>query len=263
MPSTHCNVLQQHTTAHCTTLHQCTDQCYECLQVYECTIASNSCKYSKNEVPTRLNSILHFQTTKEAQKQKKGVKTRITLRIYAVLGKKTSLKHMSVCAMSHVCRGAVTCEPKRMLTARWISCFNSNGNVSPPHRTISVCVCLGECVCLCVYVCVCVCMYMCMCNCVSAHICLFASSTVGRITNTAAEQSISMTHSNMWHDSFIYVKWLINMHEMTHSYLWNKSFIHVNWLIHMREMTHSHMWSASFIFVKWLMYTCEVPHSYA
>jgi len=41
-----------------------------------------------------------------------------------------------------------------------------------------------------------------------------------------------MTHSYVWHDSFICVTWLIHMCDMTHSYVWHDSFICVTWLIH-------------------------------
>ena len=34
-----------------------------------------------------------------------------------------------------------------------------------------------------------------------------------------------MTHSYVWHDSFICVTWLIHMCDMTHSYVWHNSFI--------------------------------------
>jgi len=36
-----------------------------------------------------------------------------------------------------------------------------------------------------------------------------------------------MTHSYVWHDSFIRVTWLIHMCDMTHSYVWHDSFIYV------------------------------------
>jgi len=49
-----------------------------------------------------------------------------------------------------------------------------------------------------------------------------------------------MTHSYVWHDSFICVTWLIHKRDMTHSYAWHYSFICMTWLTHMRDMTHSH-----------------------
>jgi len=58
-----------------------------------------------------------------------------------------------------------------------------------------------------------------------------------------------MTHSHVWHDSFIHVtllihmcdvegqalRWLLQCTWMTHSYMWHDSFIYVTWLIHMRH----------------------------
>ena len=80
-----------------------------------------------------------------------------------------------------------------------------------------------------------------------------------------------MTHSNVWHDSRLYIcdmtysnvrckwifrtctsmstceTWLIHMCNMTHSYVWHDSFIRVTRLIHMCDMTHSYVWHDSFI----------------
>jgi len=64
-----------------------------------------------------------------------------------------------------------------------------------------------------------------------------------------------MTHSYMWHDSFIYVTWLIHICDMTHSYMWHDSFI--------CDMTHSYMWHDSFLYVTWLIRVCDLTHSCA
>jgi len=71
-----------------------------------------------------------------------------------------------------------------------------------------------------------------------------------------------MTHSYMWHDSFICVTWLIHMCDMTHSYVWHDSFICVTWRIHMYDMTHSHVWNNSFICAPWLTHMCDTTHSH-
>jgi len=55
-----------------------------------------------------------------------------------------------------------------------------------------------------------------------------------------------MTHSYVWHDSFLCVTWLIPMCDMTHSYVWHDSLICVSWLINMWDMTHSYVWHDSF-----------------
>ena len=75
-----------------------------------------------------------------------------------------------------------------------------------------------------------------------------------------------MTHSCVWHDSFIRVTWLIlcvtwltHMSDMTHSCVWHDSLIRVNsfmcvtWLIHMCDMTHSSVWHNSSICLTWLI----------
>ena len=72
-----------------------------------------------------------------------------------------------------------------------------------------------------------------------------------------------MTHSYVWHDTFICVTWLIHICDMTHSYVWHDSFICVTWHIHMCDMTHSYVWHDAFICVTWLIHMCGVAHSYA
>ena len=81
-----------------------------------------------------------------------------------------------------------------------------------------------------------------------------------------------MTHSYLWHASFICVTWLIHISDMPHSYVWHDSFISLTCLIHMCDMTHSYLWHASFICVTWLIYIshirmsrmtrCETCHTY-
>jgi len=75
-------------------------------------------------------------------------------------------------------------------------------------------------------------------------------------------------HSNVWHDSFICLAWLIRMCDMIHSYVWHDSFIHVTWLfvyvawlIYMCDMTHSYVWHDSFICLTWLIHMCDMTHS--
>ena len=70
-----------------------------------------------------------------------------------------------------------------------------------------------------------------------------------------------MTHSYVWHDSFICVTRLINMCDMTRSYVWHDSFICVTWLIHMCDMTDSYVRHDSFICVKWLIHMCGITQS--
>jgi len=55
-----------------------------------------------------------------------------------------------------------------------------------------------------------------------------------------------MTHSSVRHD---FITRFIHMCGMTHSYVWHDSFICVTWLVHMCNMTHSHVWHDSFMCV--------------
>jgi len=70
-----------------------------------------------------------------------------------------------------------------------------------------------------------------------------------------------MTLSDVWHDSFIRVTWLIHMCDVTHSYVWHDSFIRVTWPIHMCDMTHSYVWHDSCIRVTWLIHTSDMTLS--
>ena len=63
-----------------------------------------------------------------------------------------------------------------------------------------------------------------------------------------------------------YLSWLIHMRDMTHSHVWHDSFICVTWLFHMYDMTHSHVtWlvhmSTTFFFFV-LTSTCDINLSY-
>jgi len=95
-----------------------------------------------------------------------------------------------------------------------------------------------------------------------------------------------MTHSYVWHDSFICVTWLIHMslHVIAYSVTWHAmslliSINHVTrsneWLasvcdinahIHMSRvaMSHdmTHVWHDSFICVTGLIYMCDMTHCY-
>jgi len=71
-----------------------------------------------------------------------------------------------------------------------------------------------------------------------------------------------ITHSHVWHHSFICVTWLIHMCDMTHSYVWHVPFICVTWLMHACDMTHSYVWHDSFMCVTWLIHMCNTTHPY-
>jgi len=67
-----------------------------------------------------------------------------------------------------------------------------------------------------------------------------------------------MTHSYVWHDSFICVTLLNHICDMTHSYVWHDSFICVTWLIHVCDETDSYVRHDSFIRVIWLIRTRDI-----
>jgi len=67
-----------------------------------------------------------------------------------------------------------------------------------------------------------------------------------------------MTHSYVWHDSSIYVTWLIHMCGMTHPYIWHDSFLYITWLIRTCNKTHPR--HDTFICVTWLIH--DMTHSY-
>ena len=79
--------------------------------------------------------------------------------------------------------------------------------------------------------------------------------------NLVTHPMYDMSHSYVWHDSFLCVTWLIHMYDMTHSYVWREawhdSFTRVTWEI----MTHSYVWQDLFICATWLIHTCAMTHS--
>jgi len=103
---------------------------------------------------------------------------------------------------------------------------------------------------------------------------------MSRVTRMKEACHTYMPHS---YDSFICVTWLIHMCDMTHSYVWHDSFIcdmthwlrdmthwcvrydssiYVIWLIHMYAMTESYMWRDPFICVTWLSLRCDVTRTH-
>jgi len=94
-----------------------------------------------------------------------------------------------------------------------------------------------------------------------------------------------VTHSYMWHDSFVRVTWRIRTCDMTTSYVWHDVFICViwriwcvqhesstyvtwdwciceTWLIYTWDVTHLYVCHDWCICVTWLIHTCDVTHSY-
>jgi len=75
-------------------------------------------------------------------------------------------------------------------------------------------------------------------------------------------RTCDVTHSYVWHDSFVHVIRLIYMRDMMHSYVWHNSFLCVSWFFDMRVMTRSYMWHHPFMYVPWLIHLCATTHSY-
>jgi len=53
-----------------------------------------------------------------------------------------------------------------------------------------------------------------------------------------SSQACDMTHSYVWHDSFVCVAWLFHTCDVTHWYMCRDSLICVPWLIHMCDVIH-------------------------
>jgi len=92
-----------------------------------------------------------------------------------------------------------------------------------------------------------------------------------RVTALVLRRVPLMSHSYVWHDSFICVTWLIHMCDMTHSYVWHAPFVSATWLIYKyvtwliilnRRVTAlvsrrvPLTWHASFVCATWLIHTC-------
>jgi len=67
-----------------------------------------------------------------------------------------------------------------------------------------------------------------------------------------------VTHSRVWHDSFMCVTWLIHRCDVTHSCVWRDWFMCVTSLIHVCDVTHSCVWRDSFMCVTWLIHVCDM-----
>jgi len=126
---------------------------------------------------------------------------------------------------------------------------------------------------LCECVCACVCLFVCVCVCLCD--CVFFSPSLSCCLPHAYSDPSDMTHSDVCRDSFIcshsyvldhlglnhgpYLCWtrLARMCDMTHSYVWHNSFIWFDDLIVSFE-THSHVRHDSSTCLTWLIYTCDI-----
>ena len=97
--------------------------------------------------------------------------------------------------------------------------------------------------------------------CVCVHVHSRAHTSLWRTHATRLIYLCDMTHSPVWHDSFVCVTWLIPLNDMTHSFVWHESFICVTWLVHLCDMTHSFLLHDSFICVTWFIHMCDMTYS--
>jgi len=67
-----------------------------------------------------------------------------------------------------------------------------------------------------------------------------------------------MTHSCMWHDSFIYVAWRIHMWNVAHSYLWHDLFVWSDLLICGTDLCNVVHWYMGLICVERFVYRLDL-----
>jgi len=102
--------------------------------------------------------------------------------------------------------------------------------------------------------------------------------SIGQYAVVTAKKSL-ITHSNVWHDPFVYVIWLIHLCHMTHSDMCTcilpgryavvtcengarDSLTCVTWPIHLCDMNHLFVRNDSFMCTTWLMDLCDMSHSF-
>jgi len=64
------------------------------------------------------------------------------------------------------------------------------------------------------------------------------------------------THSCIWHDSFMYVTWLIHICAMAQSFMWRHSCVHIDGWV----MSHTWMSHAKYMNESWHIYDCAMSH---
>jgi len=112
---------------------------------------------------------------------------------------------------------------------------------------------------------------------IMSHVCLTCSKArtllCSRPRLYASPDTCDMSHSQVWHGSFICRTWLIHMCDMAHSCAWHDSFKSVTWLVHMCDMQQTavvlvprHLRHDSFrcscICVPWLTRMCNMIRAY-
>ena len=90
-------------------------------------------------------------------------------------------------------------------------------------------------------------------------VCVTCESSIRLSSSASACYVCDMTPSYVWHDSFIFVTWLLHVCDITHSYVQND--ICGTWLLHMCDMTCSYVWPDSFMCVTLPLPMCKMTHS--
>ena len=137
-----------------------------------------------------------------------------------------------------------------------------------------MCEWMCACMCACVHVCMCACVHVCMCACV--HVWMCACVDVRRTcTQSSTFASASIVMTSLWHvaNTTPCVTWLIHICDMTHSYMWHDSFLGltlpwhvadttpgVPWLIHICDMTYM-TWPPCVTSHRGFIHICDI-HSY-
>jgi len=113
-----------------------------------------------------------------------------------------------------------------------------------------------------------------------SHLCVVTHSLCDMAYSwgTEAFMSNDVTCLHVWPDTFKYEIWIVPLEEsvrqsslkdLTHSYVWHNSFIcetlHIRmyaWHIHMRGVAHSDMGYESFVSITWPIHMCKMTHGY-
>jgi len=67
---------------------------------------------------------------------------------------------------------------------------------------------------------------------------------------------------NMWHDAFVRVTWMLQMHGITQSYVRHALLMCVAPFFYVCAMTDSYVWHDSSIRLTWLIDVCDMTNKY-
>jgi len=93
----------------------------------------------------------------------------------------------------------------------------------------------------------------------TCNVCIYkkvATNNLWGNPSSAQDRRSSSVPRQVWHDSFICVKWLIHVWDMMQLHVWNDSFIH------MWDMSYTYVRHDSFIRETWLIHLRDTNNSY-